>query len=79
MDLQSEKLDLIKWLTGLEDPDIITQVRNVQKLQQKESKELSESEKEAIEIGLQSIKQGKTHSHHSVLEETESKYPNLFE
>ena len=39
---------------------------------------LSEIQKQAIDIGIDAINQGKTYEHKDVMEATKKRYPNLF-
>ncbi|HPH46530.1 MAG TPA: hypothetical protein PLJ60_02815 [Chryseolinea sp.] len=79
MDIQAEKLDLIKWLEGINDSNIIRQVSALRMSTEKVSTvKLSKAEKEAIDEGLQSIKQGNYKSHKEVMEITHKKFPQLF-
>lgn len=79
MDIQSEKLNLIEWLAGINDNRIIKQLKALQKSSQEQSdSSLSAEERSAIDTGLNSISAGKTHSHDSVRKSTKKKYPHLF-
>ena len=79
MDIQSEKLNLIQWIVGVNDVNIIKRFKALQKDSEIEiNKTLTKEEKAAIDKGLQSIDEGRTHSHESVMKMTKKKYPNLF-
>ncbi len=79
MDIQAEKLSLIEWLAGITDTRIIKQFRALQKSTQEPSETLlTVNEKSAIEAGLKSIKEGRSHTHKTVMESTMKKYPGLF-
>ncbi|MDZ7608365.1 MAG: hypothetical protein U5K79_22900 [Cyclobacteriaceae bacterium] len=79
MDIQAEKLNLIEWIAGLEDSQIIRQVISLQYSTSPIGRlTLSEREKNAIEKGLKSINEGKVHSHEKVVDATKKKYPRLF-
>ncbi len=60
MDIQSEKLSLIAWLTQLTDPSVLAEVKKI-----KEKKEsdwwntLSDLQKEDIQAGLDDIQAGR--------------------
>jgi len=60
----SKKMELIQWLSTIEDSSIIEKIMDLRK---KESKDwwnsISESEKESIENGLKDAKAGKLNSH----------------
>ncbi len=77
MDIQAEKLNIIEWLAGINDSKIIRQFKSLQKSNQKQA-DLTISEKSGIDNGLNSIAEGKVHTHESVMESTREKYPNLF-
>ena len=79
MDIHSEKLDLIKWIAGINDSQVIKQFKTLQKSNlEKVSTTLTDSEKSAIDQGLKSIKEGRVQSHEDVTKSTKEKYPNLF-
>jgi len=53
MDIQAEKLNLIKWLTSVDEPSVIKQLIALKKKQQVDWwDEISDEEKAAIEEGL---------------------------
>lgn len=60
----NQKLELIQWLSTIEDTSIIEKIMDLRK---KESKDwwnsISESEKESIELGLKDAESGKLNSH----------------
>ena len=68
MDIQLEKIELIKLLAETEDPSIIKSIR---KVFQKEKKdwwdELSTEQKEAIEEGVKDADEGRVVSYEYVL------------
>lgn len=79
MNIQAEKLDLIQWLAGIDDSKIIKQFMLLKKSSQGNvDVDLSQKEKDAIDIGLESMKEGRSKSHKQVVEATKKKYPNLF-
>ena len=79
MDIQTEKLDLIKWIAGINDLRIIKLVKALQESAQgKSGITLSSAEKSAIDQGLRSIDKGKFQSHENVIKSTKEKYPRLF-
>ncbi len=78
MDIQAEKLALIEWLEGVNDSEIIRQVRALRKFTAKILvKQLSQAEKDAIDEGLQSLKDGNYKSNEEVKDFTRKKYPHL--
>lgn len=60
----SKKMELIQWLTTIEDSSIIEKIMDLRK---KESNDwwnsISESEKESIENGLKDAEEGKLNNH----------------
>lgn len=79
MDIQSEKLNLIRWLAGIEDIKLIHQLKVWQSSTEGNSTTtLTKEEKSAIDQGLKSIKQGRVKSDDQVKQSTQDKYPDLF-
>ena len=62
MNIQSEKLKLIEWITRIQDSSIIDKLLKV-KEESDWWDEISQEEKESIEKGLRDVKSGKTHQH----------------
>ena len=66
MNIQNKKLELIQWLSTIEDSGIIEKIMD---LRNKESKDwwnlISENEKDAIEQGLKDADSGKLNPHTS--------------
>ncbi len=64
LNIQNKKLELIQWLSTIEDSTIIEKIMDLKK---KESKDwwdsISENEKEAIEQGLKEADSGKLNPH----------------
>jgi len=59
-----DKLDLIQWLTSLEDESIIEKLIKFRKQETKDWwNEISEAEKKSIELGLKDAENGKLKSH----------------
>ncbi len=60
----TQKMELIQWLSTIEDSSIIDKIMDLRK---KESKDwwnsISESEKESIELGLKDAEDGKLNPH----------------
>jgi predicted transcriptional regulator len=68
MDIQVEKLNLIKWLTEVEEPSIIEKVIALKNEQQKDWwDEISDDEKADIEEGLAEDDRGDVLSHEDVM------------
>lgn len=66
MNIQAEKLDLIEWITKLNDVSILKKLNEL-KFQYSNSKDwwdtLEKEEIESIERGLKDLKEGRVHSH----------------
>jgi hypothetical protein len=64
LNLQNKKLELIQWLSSIEDSAVIEKIMELRK---KESKDwwnsISESEKEAIESGIKDADASKVNPH----------------
>jgi hypothetical protein len=64
LNILNQKLELIQWLSTIEDYSIIEKLMDLRK---KESKDwwnsISESEKESIELGLKDANSGKLNPH----------------
>ena len=66
MNIQTEKLDLIEWISRLNDTSIIDKLREI-KNDYSNSKDwwdsLKKEEMDSINRGLKDIEEGRTHSH----------------
>jgi hypothetical protein len=76
MDIQTEKLEIIRWLASINDIELIQQINS---LRENATADISTEEKTAIDKGLQSIKEGRTKSHEEVMAITRKKYPQFFQ
>jgi len=64
INLQNIKIELIQWLTFLEDKSILQQIVNLRNNQTKDWwNNISESEKNSIKKGISDSKSGKLNSH----------------
>jgi len=73
MGYEALKLELIEWLTKLEDSETIEYLKNVKDLKSSDHdwwEDLTQEQKKGIEKGLQDIDQGRTVPH----EEVKKKY-----
>ena len=60
INIQSAKIELIQWLTTLEDSSLIQKIMDLRKSETKNWwNEISESEKKSIELGLTDAENGK--------------------
>jgi len=79
MNIQAEKLDIIQWLARVNDSRVIKQFMLLKRSNEEMTVvNLSQGEKDAIDKGLQSIKEGRFKSHEEVTEVTRKKYTQLF-
>jgi hypothetical protein len=79
MNIQSDKLDIIQWLASVNDSKIIRQFMMLKRLNEEWSAgNVSQEEKNAIDKGLDSIREGRSNSHDVVTRLTREKYPRLF-
>ncbi|MBS1527210.1 MAG: hypothetical protein JST19_16275 [Bacteroidetes bacterium] len=68
MDIQAEKLNLIQWLAGLNEPSIIKRFVALKKEQQVDWwDEIDDDERAEIEEGLAQADQGELLSHEDVM------------
>jgi predicted transcriptional regulator len=66
MNIQTEKLDLIEWISKLNDNSIIDKLRQIKADYSKSkawSDNLNQEELESINRGLKDFEEGRTHSH----------------
>jgi predicted transcriptional regulator len=66
LDLLNKKLELIQWLSTVEDSTILEEIMDLRKRQNKDWwNSISENEKEGIEKGLKDAESGKLNPHSS--------------
>lgn len=64
LNLQNKKLELIQWLSSIEDSTVIEKIIELRKIESKAWwNSISESEKEAIENGIKDANSGKLNPH----------------
>ena len=62
--IQNKKLELIQWLSTLEDSNLIEKIMELRKLESKDWwNSISENEKQAIEKGIEDADAGKLNPH----------------
>ncbi|OWK75304.1 hypothetical protein CBW16_05990 [Flavobacteriaceae bacterium JJC] len=66
LNIQNKKLELIQWLSAVEDLSVINKIFEIKKEKSDWSDELSEVEKESIEKGLKDLDEGKKVPHSEV-------------
>ncbi len=75
MDLQAEKLNLLEWLAGLNDPKTLKEFIALKKSKEVDWwDETSEDEREAINEGLSQLDRYQGISHEHVMNEVREKY-----
>jgi len=65
MDIQTEKLGLIEWITSLSDKSLIEKLKTMMDSHQN-AKGILDAEKESVLRGISDFEKGKTHSHEEV-------------
>jgi hypothetical protein len=79
MDIKEEKINLIYWLSKINDTKVINQIKAIQlENEALDIYHLSSDEKRAIEKGLKQIEEGKVKSHHTVMGTIKATFPTLF-
>jgi len=77
-DLQTEKLDIIQWLAGVNEHRIIKQFMLLKQTNQEPvSMQLNPSEKKAIDAGIASIESGRSMTHDEAMAITRKKFSGL--
>ena len=69
MGQEAIKLELIEWLSKLEDADTIIYLKIVKEARSSQTdwwNDLTDSQKQSIERGLRDIQEGKTTSHNDI-------------
>ncbi|CAD0001571.1 MULTISPECIES: hypothetical protein [Flavobacterium] len=68
MDIQLEKLELIKLLVDTEDPTILKSIRKIFKKEQKDWwDDLTDEQKEDLELSMQEFERGEVVGYESIL------------
>jgi hypothetical protein len=64
LDIQNKKLELIQWLSGLNDLSVLEKITDIRKQESKDWwHSISELEKKSIEKGLEDADNGKLNPH----------------
>ena len=58
---------------------LLNYMRTLEFVSFEEPTALSEIQRQAIDIGIEAVVQGKVQSHEEVMDETRERYPNLFQ
>ena len=75
--IQSDKLNIINWITQLNDDTLLEKVKSI--MSTSDLCLLDIEQKNAIDEAFSSIKTEGTKSHSTIIEETKLRYPHLFE
>lgn len=75
--LQTDKLNIINWISELQDYSLVEKIKTIMSKSQETS--LIKEQKQAIDEAFDSIEKHGTKSHSSVMEETKKKFPHLFQ
>jgi hypothetical protein len=74
--LQNDKLNIINWISQLQDYSIVEKVKSI--MSSPDECLLTNEQKNAIDEALQSIQLKGTTPHHTVMEETKKRFPHLY-
>jgi hypothetical protein len=74
--LQNDKLNIINWITQLQDYSVVEKVKSI--MSSSEACLLSNDQKNAIDEALQSIETKGTTPHNTVMDETKKRFPHLY-
>lgn len=75
MDIQAEKLEIMKLLLEVDSPEILSEVKAVFKNKGYDFyDELPQAVKDSIDTGLQDAEQGKLHDHNFVMNDVKTRY-----
>ena len=74
MDLKSEKLDIIQWLTQLTDETIIAKIKAIRGEKADWWDEMPDSVRQDISMSLKESEDGNSRSHDDVMQELRSDY-----
>jgi len=76
-ELQNDKLNIIHWISELQDYSVVEKIKAIMS----KSKDLSLTleQKNAIDDAFVSIEKNGTKTHDAVMEQTKSRFPQLFQ
>ncbi len=76
---EAAKKELIDWISTLENKSMLDHLMELKKSSETEKiYQVSDLEREAIDVALKSIEEGKGVSHEEVTEKFRKKYPKIF-
>ncbi|MFH5832563.1 hypothetical protein [Halalkalibaculum sp. DA384] len=74
METDNKKLELIRWLTEVEDDAILEQIEFIKRSDRENWNALAKEEQEAIQEGLAELERGEGIEHDAVINELRKKY-----
>ena len=74
--LQNDKLNIINWITELQDDSLIEKIKGL--MRSSKGTILTNEQKNAIDQAFESIHQKGTTSHNTVIEDTKKRFPHLY-
>ncbi|WP_439489424.1 hypothetical protein [Algoriphagus sp.] len=79
MKIDSENSKIIDWIRNLENDAVIDHLKTLQKVSSpNQIYQLSQAEKQAVDIGLKSLDEKRTYTNEEVNDIMRDKYPQLF-
>ncbi|MCE7055493.1 hypothetical protein LZF95_12470 [Algoriphagus sp. AGSA1] len=79
MKIDSEKSKIIDWIRSLENETVIDHLKTLQKVSfPNQIYQLSQAEKEAVDIGLKSLDEERSYTNEEVSDIMRAKYPQLY-
>ncbi|MHC5354843.1 hypothetical protein ACYSNX_11860 [Myroides sp. LJL115] len=76
-ELQNDKLNIIHWISELQDYSVIEKIKAI--MSKNKDVSLTLEQKNAIDQALVSIEENGAKTHDAVMEQTRKKFPNLFQ
>jgi len=77
MNIQSEKLDLMRWIAGITDESILQQFISLKNLSNQET-HLTEEQKKFVDLAFKDIEQGRIYTYEQVMQQVNEEFPQLF-
>ena len=77
MNIQSEKLDLLRWIAGITDEQILQKFISLKNISSPVT-DLSEEQKKSVDLAFKDIEQGKIYTHEQVMQQVNEEFPQLF-
>jgi hypothetical protein len=72
--LQTDKLDIISWVSHLQDSSVVEKIKTIMNSESS----LSQEQKNAIDEAILSIENSGSTPHNMVMEETKRRFPHLY-